>query len=729
MSSKKKALRERVDAKAVQNQTLLLEGDKPTLIAANDYPLCSDAINIDCGRPYGALNHLDWVAFTDWLDEVPQVEVADQLLHYASENLRDPENQSLPPFRLKSMKDEEKLKFIAQHWTRRELRQLWQRIIIQRLRSPLLYPRHSVSFSYSACLQCCTHDSSHAAFNLASAIVNLIRAHCEAGNMHSEQKVEQMASYASAYDPRNDFRKILGHSLHCTGLVTHKKEEKDVVFGSSSIDLEAALSYDDPEAPQKPKLTLTSHFESTYVNVCCGKYYYQLPVLDGEKHCIKSADSIGAALDMIYDDVKVREAAFDQLNISEESKNDLREFYSLLGRMTAVSDFSDSDIQRRLCEASEVNEYNLGILEGALFTVVIDGPTRPSERVDQSQWLHSLFSLYFQWKKPLDFTVSAVAIFSGVTLLSFLKKRLAKSSESGSTAESVNHSLLPPSEESSSVGQDKQEPGSFLERSSFVVSNAFLSEKRFQIIEFWLAAKHRKALLPYAPLSPSRTWISDWFHNLSSSFTGDISVAQLCVAAVLAIERVLFNASSAVAQTSRTRRPCVLFVYHHPECMMPSVMSLLTSEVEAYIQAVRNPSSLVTSFVRSNARDQALRSVKARIQEAIDSPISLYGLSRTAFEWEKETVADLCISCHMLSYTYRKQSGSFQVKSVGADLGIASNLLLNGTAVQVTSQKKVIVGDGAVCHGELGINYGLQSFAEAFVEAIALEIRSIGLEK
>lgn len=749
MSSKKKAQKEKDDAKAIKCQAFLLESDKAALIKSNGYPLNADAISIGCGRPYGALDPLDWTASQAWLDEVPPLSILDDIRQYANNNLRSAKNNTLPAdFPLLRLSEDELAAFPESHWTRRELFRQWNRDVVHRLGSLTLYPKHSVSFTYAVYNEHCSMDCSRPAFTLASVIRRLLNAHCEWSNhppaAKSDRGAKDITNPADAYRPVQDFQKLIGHSIRCTGFVTALEEQKDVTFNyapspprKQNADeddeiFDATDKFVPPIGSGERKLTLTSHYNSTYINVCCGKNFYQLPVLDTEKRAIKPLSALSVALDLIYEDARARELSLNQLNVSDEVREDLSEFYSLLARMTATSDDVDGNIHRRLCEVSEVNTYNLEQLEGALFTVVIDGPIRPGMRNNEAQWLHSAFSLYYQWEKPHQFYATSFAVVSADTLQLFLKKALGGSSRPCLNTLRVDAGRCltdqqvwtPHSRPDSSEKNKRESPTptpSFMETSNRSPTGGTpVAERPFQVMELWLPQKHRTALRPYPPICPTHQWTDEWFqYCLPPAGLDDLSVAHFCAAVVLAVERVLFSSGEGV---DKARRPSVKFAYHHPQCTVPSVVSLLTREMEAFIQAVRSPSALINPIVRRTAEERGIRSVAERLQECIDTPCSFYGLSRAALGWCEEEVADVCITFGYLSHEFQRDNGTFQVHSTGSDLGIPARLLINGTAEQVFPQKHLLLGEGAVRRGELGVAPGSADMADAFSAAFSEEL-------
>eukprot|EP00796_Vickermania_ingenoplastis_P008385 gene8385-5873_t len=742
MSSKKKAQKEKDEGKPIKCQAFVLESDSAVLVRSNDYPLASDAINIHCGRPYGALDPLDWTAARAWLDEVPPASTLKTVLEYASQNRRRAKDNSLPPCRLEGAGEGEILRFSRDHWTRRQLQREWQSDIVDRLGSATLYPRHSVNFTYSAGDDYCGSESiSPSALHLGAVIRRLIHAHCEWCNHHRlrtntahSAAAAAPADAAKAYRPDRDYQKILGHSIRCTGFVTSMRESKEVAFNYTPTAEEALEFPASRVGSGRRLLSLTSHYNSTYINVCCGKTFYILPVLDTERRRIKSLVSISSALDAIYENACEREEALEQLNVSAEVRQDLREFYGLLARMTATADIVDADIHRRLCEVSEVNANNLEMLEGALFTVVLDGPLRPGERRHEAQWLHSMLSLYYQWDKPRHFRTTCYAAVSAETFQGFLKRAMTEPMTSNPTLmrnelmRGVADQLSPQSNRADSPDAKAKEssiPSLYEGRQAMQsppCSNP-CAERPFQTVELWLPQKHRTALRPYPPVSPAPKWREVWF-NESHPPAGcdDASVAQFCVAAVLAVERILFGGK---AMESKARRPSVVFAFHHSQCTTPSVVSLLTKQMEEYIQALRSPSVLLNAAVQRAAAERAVQSIGRRLQDCVDTPMALYGMSQSAFMWEGEDTLDVCVTFGLLSQQFQKGSGRFAVQSVCSELCLPSRLHINGTAAQVFAQKHPILGDGNVRQAELGVSEGNEALADTFTAAFLTELAAI----
>lgn len=749
MSSKKKAQKEKEDAKSnLKCHTFVLESDKAVLVKSNIFPLFSDAISINCGRPYGALNPLDWTAFRAWLHETPPRSVVVEVQEYASESLRDPQDNSLPAFKLAGATDEELNAFFKTHWTRRKLLNAWEDYVVHRLGSLVLYPRHAVRFTYVACADHAVHHgSSCPAFTLGAVIRRLLHTHSEWSNKHpkpvegsNEKRAAAPLDPAREYKPEIDFQKIIGHSIRCSGFVTALKEQKDVTF--NYVAREGEEEEGEECMPHvgsgNRRVVLTSHFNSTYINVCCGKNYYQLQVLDAERRRIMPLSAISAALDLIYEDAKQRDASLMQLNVSDEVRDDLNQFYSLLARMTATCDDVDADIHRRLCEVSEVNAYNLEILEGALFTVIIDGPSRATERENDAQWLHSIFSLHVQWDKPTEFYATSVAVVSSTTLRTFLKAAMTNSMPSSQREVSGSRlynpatadQLSPYSREDSADIRPRAENSSpsFLDthgsmqtpHGPHVVHES--NDKLFQPLEFWLSQKHRTALKPYPPIAPAPKWRPECLW-LSDTDNGEIlSVSHFCAAVVLAVERVLLQE---IGSGCKSRRPRVVFAYHSPYCATPSVVSLVTREMQEYIQAIRSPSALINPLVKRTAAERGIRSLTERLQSCVDAPYSLYSLSRSAYAWEKEVTADVCLTFGILSQAYTKDCGTFSVQSLSSELFVPSRLQVNGTAVQVCAQKNVLLGNGAVRRAELAAGIGCEGVGDAFAEALEVELLEV----
>lgn len=642
------------------------------------------------------------------------------------------------------------------------------------------------SFSTSGC------SSSH-----ANGIPN-----CNDANMANESQ----RALQQGYEPVMDVRKLLGLSIRSTFAfptsspaslssspsMTREspltmKEERDVSFqvlnqarkeeeivqeGSQKGRINHGENSGGMEGEKdEASLAFLAHYNSTYVNVCCGKYYYQLPVLDTEKRSIKTITALSSALDMIYADVREKESAFQQLNVSNEVREDFKEFYGLLARVSATPSRVREDIYRRLCEVSEVNANNLTLLDGALFTIVINGSEKPSERAADAQWLHSVFSLHFQWDQADAFCATAAALVSADTILLFLKRALAgphpggngvpdgtatmhrngiSTGGAGNGADCVgmgmgrrsprtsSNTLDLPATAAGGFGSDydkvRRELTSTRNTGGEDVNNvcSHSGEKAFKALDLWLPLKHRVALRPYTPIcSLSHKWYSPsiWFPQSSGShFTSNkwaqncLTASQFCVLVILAVERVLCMNTFHINKLEIARRPSVLFAYHHPECTYPSVVSLVTNEVVEWIQAVRSPSALITQEVRATTKQRAIESVTCRLQECIESPISFYGLSRSAYQWtETEEPADMCITFAFLTHSYQQHCGSFKVLSTGSDFRIPSRMIINGLALQKRPEKRVMFGSGEMCPGDLGVAPTENELGKAFVSALNTE--------
>lgn len=835
MSSKKKVHKEKEDIKSIKCATFVLESDKAAVLRSNDYPLSSDATNILYGRPYGALNCSDWLASEEWMDVVPPSSIVVELEKFANENLRRRKDQTLPKFSLSFQQhitegSQQMEKFAKMNWTRRHLQREWEKRVLASLPSLVLYPRHWVFFSYSPCSTFsganpplrshCAHESSHSAFALAEVITRIVSTHTEwnntaflnrdsAGLLERQHQRSMAVSYASSslenqnspstgYEPVLDVRQLMGLSIRNLNSLSSEgvdeapvimKEKRDVSFQlmistNGEDDSEEQEKVEDntllsdrrrkelPESSETEKLIFVNHHNSTYINVCCGKYFYLLPILDPEKRTLKSLPALSAALDRIYNDVKDRESAFLQLNVSEEVREELRGFYSLLARVSATPNGAREDVYRRLCEVSEVNASNLSLLDGALFTIVINGPLKPSERVNEAQWLHNVFSLYFQWDRPDEFYATAVSLVSLDTLLLFFKKSLAGSYSGGrgfsdGTSAIHRHGMCAGSTVystenlSGEVGRgnsrtsanimdapsitvvgvegeydkSQKDPTALRNVGSEFSNNVFLPDgkKAFRPLDLWLPRKHRIALRPYAPMCslphtwhlPS-TWIpqsSDSRFSFSITSQNCLTFSQFCVLVILAVQRVTCTDPFCGDGGKSAQRPSVLFAYHHPECTCPSVVSLMTDEVVEWIQAVRSPSALITSEVRQTTRQHAILSVTQRLQNCIECPISFYGLSRSAYEWEKnEDPTDVCITSAFLTHSYQRHCGPFKVLSTGSDFCIPSRMIITGLAVQKHLEKRVIFGSGIARPGELGVAPADGDFAKAFILALSTEL-------
>lgn len=834
MSSKKKVHKEKEDVKSIKCATFVLESDKAAVPRSNDYPLSSDVTNILYGRPYGALNCSDWLASEEWMDVVPPSSIAGELEKFAHKNLRRRNDQSLPKFSLSFQQhftegSQQLGKFAMANWTRRQLQRQWGKKVLACMPSLVQCPRHWVFFSYSPCSTFsdanapprshCVHESSHSAFALAEVISRIVSTHTEWNNiaflnadsagLSERQHQRSMAiSYASSlesqnlastgYEPVMDVRKLVGLSIRNLNSLSSAganevpvimKEKRDVSFqlmasrkGEDGIEEEENVEDNTllsdgrrkelPENSETEKFIFVNHHNSTHVNVCVGKYFYLLPVLDPEKRTLKSLSALSAALDLIYNDAKDRESAFLHLNVSDEVREELREFYSLLSRVSATPNGAREDIYRRLCEVSEVNASNLSLLDGALFTIVINGPLKLSERANEAQWLHNVFSLYFQWDRPDEFYATAVSLLSLDTMLLFFKKALAgsfsggrgvsdgtsaihrhglRAGSTGCSTENLSGDVGRGSSRSSAnimdapsitaVGvegdDDKSQKDPTVSRN---VGRKFLNhvclpgkEKDFRPLDLWLPGKHRIALRPYAPIcSLSHTWYlpSTWIpHNSDSRFSFSnssqncLSFSQFCALVILAVERVTCTDALRGDGEKIVQRPSVSFAYHHPECTYPSVVSLMTDEVVEWIQAVRSPSALITSEVRQTTRQHAILSVTQRLQNCIECPISFYGLSRSAYEWEEnEEPTDVCITSAFLTNRYQRHCGPFKVLSAGSDFCIPSRMIITGMAVQKHLEKRVIFGSGIARPGELGVAPAEDAFAKAFILAFSTEL-------
>lgn len=713
MSIKKaqKAQKDKDDGKNVKCHSFMLESDRALLVKSNDFPLSSDAITINCGRPYGAMNPLDWTAKKDWLDEVPPVcAIYPYLQRYVVDNCRDSVTNQLPTSKLEGMNRDEMEEFAKANWTRRQLRQNWLREVVLPLGSCIAYPRHSVDFSFdSAGVK--SSDLSLSSSTLAAFITQLLAAHCQLSNRQNTITPpppapggQPLSNDPNRYRSFEDFQKMLGYSIRCVDFEPSETTyEKDVFHGA------------DHELPPKRQVTMSSHYGSTYINVCCGMHYYQLPVLDTEKRRTKSVYDIACALEAIHNDEKVRNESLDNLGVSEEVKKDLYEMYGLLARMSAIPHTAAEGVYSRLCEASEVNKRHLEILDAGLFTVVIDGGSScPSERQNGAQWLHSVFSLYYNWSDSTSFTATLFGFCPLEKFLHFLKVSASISIPDGDNGRRETIALKPPS----LIIED--ETGAENARGSSQDFQSLTSKApQFQCLELWLPLKYRTALKPLSPIAPAPVWTPSWFRpGVKTPF------AVFCVSLILAVERCL-NAKM-LRDPGRTRRPAVVFACYHSECTTPSVVSLMTDEVEAYIQAVRSTSVLLSVTAANMAASRAVASIATRLQEAIDVPFSLSSYSRAAYNSFDTRPADVCLSAGLFTNAFLSGCGAFSVSSVKSDLCVPSQMLLCAAVRQDHPQKNgVSIGKALVDTVQLGMAEANEPLHSFFTETFQKEWKQL----
>lgn len=681
----------------------------------------------------------------------------------------------------------------------------WRQSIAQRVPSPLGYPYHAVCFSVPAAvvvavttgsivvppaetvqvsqtaspveespldpgplLQPYSSESapppSDTALRVAEVLRRILLAHTE------------LCNEAVAGRQLHAFAPLLGQSIYTTGYPQPEDERPDTTFktsceapgaatdGACATDGADGCADHGERAPGgQVHLQLCRHFDATHINVCCGVYYYQLEVIDVLRRRLCDVARIARGLDVIVADAAAREQRCEAEPVSDEVKDDLRGMRQLLSRLSAVDGAVAADVHRRLRAVSDVNAYTLDQLEAGLLTVVLGQSTsRAGGRPTQTQWLHSVLSLYAGWGDT-DGDVFVLRAHAMVTSLHALKTLLARALTLAPPAGSGGRGrdAASTTDPRPSVGGALGSPGggpplplldgegpSAAERCTVLGRGTGVS-----LLELWLPLKHRIPLRPYAPLAAPRHYrpmLPLSSSQSSSEAALDASstrchMAALCLAVIIAVRRMrrmeVDTAEDSAGGGGEDDQPSVLVAWHAPHTSAPSAALLSSAEVEAFLQVLHSRSVLLTPAVRHAARAAAVASLHRQLQSSLSrSQPPVYSVACMLSEAPALVKpVDMCITVDLLlrpptshpcppptavpGTASPARDPLRTLQSCHSDLGVPARLLLQCTAEQVAVQKTPQLGDATVRIAEVGATDGdvaaRDTFVQLFTEALA----------
>ncbi|KEG14478.1 hypothetical protein DQ04_00441030 [Trypanosoma grayi] len=346
------------------------------------------------------------------------------------------------------------------------------------------------------------------------------------------------------------------------------------------------------------ELLLTS-YNSHYITVCCGLYFYRVDVLDQEG-LVVSADTIAERLRAVKEHADCTERALRQQTILPEALEELVAFYQLIGRLTEISHVDCAAIMERMRNANPVNKASLDAIDAGIFTVVL---RNRENGASCAHWYRSALVLEEEEESGVLTMRGHSTLMHSDMLMQFLLQVLCWNEDMDAMASTRDESLCTANSIPADVNQ--------------VIG--------MEHLEIWLPWKHRKPMQPYAVAQPSPQ-----IFPIAVPSEGIMSFASLCVSAVLAVQRVL---------TPCEGFPAVLIAFPHPQGAVSAAL-LYSCEVEALIQSLCCGSALVKCRAMRQLALEALRSVGNIIDMCFHEPYPLYSMTKLLVAQEKAAGTD-----------------------------------------------------------------------------------------
>ncbi|CAD2219028.1 Choline/Carnitine o-acyltransferase, putative [Angomonas deanei] len=373
-----------------------------------------------------------------------------------------------------------------------------------------------------------------------------------------EETEESDASDNMGFAARLVRRIVQAHIRDC-----HELRANSFVLGSSVYGTPSS------DGKERPTVTTFTHVCSRHINVCCGLFYYKLVILEDNGE-LRSVASLRTALDAIVKDAEAEAGkALSTRNVSESVKSDLQGFERIIANLSKLNVDFEADVMRRLRETSDINCHSLDSLEFGLFTLVLEGAA--------CSWLHSGLSVYIPSSEAdgwtATFRVQALLV-SAERALQFIHRVVSQAGE----PEVASPSPLTAVEEAKkgrTVGEGAEG------------------------LLFWLPEKHRVPLWPY-PEAAERPAVQ--------------SLSVSAGAPLLFPNYLLLLLTATVKCLAADRAPRVCLVAQTSKNTLSSVR-LYSKEIEHYLQVLASDSLLITKDVRQVAKQRAIQSVEALVEQ------------------------------------------------------------------------------------------------------------------
>lgn len=713
-SAKKKTKDRNDETSSVAKQSLFVLEAQPTVVTPrNKYVWSTNENLIQSNELYGALRPADWEAWERWQAGPVGAAEADSPVV-----------------------------------TRKELLMLWRRCIHRQYDAVSCYPYHMIHAELAPV------PGWHGETSEFDTVADLIRRFI----------VCYSTLCSSSHPPSEDYSVLLGRTVWVSGYDVPLVEKKDETFfvGSSSSGVKeedeeegprsaeasqsladdcSAAAAESPTAVNSEKtFAVHTNVGSDHILVCSGLGFYRIRVLDPSRRCIRPAAQIAQDLQAVraHSQRKCEELAALG-GLSDAARADLIAGCYLVASLGLLDEGAAADLSRRLRSVSRVNAHSLAAIESPLFTVVLSGAlgVRHPPLPVRSSWLRSCLTLCAT--SATEFTLrSPAAVVPMATLQKFLQRCL-------------KHDMAADEGCSSGSGSNAHYGA---EEGAAAAATAGASEASGELCEevhpgldhlpLWLPLKHRIALQPFPTAAPTPLWCP--LINLSAPGAAvaepAVSLAELCLAVVLATERAL--AASGGGASAPSRRPRVLFGAHNPQCPTPTFVLLYSGAVEEYIRVARGVSALLGPHTKADLRRAALESVRSLVHHCTHtcSLTTTFEPATVAGGEPSMPQADVCITANMLSQVYmrgnyghrapadlaarREETELMRVNAFQSFLGSTARAYITTTVEEVLVRKDAEIENGSIKEVRLGITELDEEFAirvRANVQRELLEVR------
>ncbi|EKF38535.1 hypothetical protein MOQ_001259 [Trypanosoma cruzi marinkellei] len=332
------------------------------------------------------------------------------------------------------------------------------------------------------------------------------------------------------------------------------------------------------------------NYNSRHITVCCGLFYYRVEVLDEDGFVLDTV-MITERLWAVRQHADRNEREIREHKLLPDAREDLFEFYQLLGSLTEIDGVECAAVWERLKNAEPANAASLVGIDTGIFTVILRTLDNKSS---SARWYRSALVLEEKEEKGVMAVRGHSILIYVDDLLEFLMRVLCLDDAAGGVSDKNN------------------KEGESLSAGSVFNSDGNLPPG-VEHLDLWLPWKHRKPMRPYAVVKPP-----PHVFPLSISKEDDIPFAYLCMAAVLAVHRVL---------TPFTEFPTVLVAFPNRRGDFSAAL-MYSYEVEEFIRSLCGGSALVERRAKSYLLLQAVQSLAGIIDACFHETYPKYSMAK-----------------------------------------------------------------------------------------------------
>ncbi|PBJ72137.1 hypothetical protein BCY84_15713 [Trypanosoma cruzi cruzi] len=448
------------------------------------------------------------------------------------------------------------------------------------------------------------------------------------------------------------------------------------------------------------------NYNSRHITVCCGLFYYRVGVLDEDGFVLDTV-MIAERLWAVQQHADRNNREICEHKLLPDAREDLFAFYQLLGSLTEIDGVECAAVWERLKNTEPANAVSLADIDTGIFTVILRTLDNKSA---SARWYRSALVLEEREEKGVLAVRGHSILIHADDLLEFLMRVLCWDDAAGGMSDNNNNSSS--SKEGDSLG----------------AGSVFNSDGKLppgvEHLDLWLPWKDRKPMRPYAVVKPP-----PHVFPLSISREDNIPFAYLCMAAVLAVQRVL---------TPFTEFPTVLAVFPNRRGDLSAAL-MYSYEVEEFIRSFCGGSALVERRAKRYLFLKAVQSLAGMIDACFHEPYPYYSMAKLLLKEGKAIgtgtfadnailgTVDLYVTVGMLGPNKKVLDfeTSFLLPSRFALICSASGNISNKSSSKCPSDAHLIYASLRGSEGNEEISMGAQ-LAECITDKIQ-ELRSLVL--